>query len=100
MTLYRHRQTQPLKWLVALIVFALTMGVTFTDVYGYDGTSSPTTNDGSQPNSDDTRLGNEGSSAQSSSTSPTVVPEPTTLILLAGGLSALYVARRQRKKNR
>ena len=34
MTVYRKRDSQPLKWLVAAIVFLLGLMVTMTDVYG------------------------------------------------------------------
>jgi hypothetical protein len=100
MRLYKRKTGQPLKWLVAAIVFALAMGVTFTDVYGggTDGSLGTNSNPGGVEPADngngnistgnDEPIGGGGN--------PTAIPEPTTLILLAGGLSALYVARRRK----
>lgn len=98
MTVYKCRQSQPLKWLVALIVFALAMGVTFTDVYGYDGSSSTNaTNDNDYGRNGS---GNDNLAASADQTgSASVIPEPTALILLSGALGALFVARRRRQKN-
>lgn len=96
MTLYKRRPGQPLKWLIGLIVFGLAMGITFADVYGYGGDGTNSVSDGSVGPSggtygDDNNLG-------TSNEDPSAVPEPTTLILLAGGLSALYAARNRNKK--
>ena len=97
MKLYQRRCTQPLKWLLALVVFLLAMTVTFTDVYGIEGTGSPNggTRDGS--------TGKPGGTGDQLNTGddnppPTAVPEPGTFILLAGGLGALYAVRHLRKR--
>ena len=98
MTVYRQKTSQPLKWLVALIVFALAMGVTFTDVYGYDGSSSAGA--GNDNDNNQNGAGNDNLTTSNDRTgSPSAIPEPTTLILLGGGLGVLYVVRRWRKKN-
>ena len=91
MTLYKHKQSQPLKWLVAIIVFMLAMTITFDSVYGGDNYTDGTTH----PNSD---IGNDGS--RDSDSTPMPVPEPTTLLLIAGGLSAMYLARRRGAKKK
>lgn len=101
MTLYKRRPSQPLKWLVALMVFALTMGLTFSDVYGHGDNPSVgvdnSDNPGQRVDDETTDLSTGDAANKDGRASPTAVPEPTTLILLAGGLSALYIARRRRQ---
>jgi hypothetical protein len=83
---YRRPEGQTLKWLLALIVFILVMTMTFDEVFGGDP-------------SDGTDKG-AAVTQSSDKAAPSAVPEPTTLVLLGGGLSALYLARRRRKKNK
>jgi hypothetical protein len=89
MTVYKRKSTQPLKWLLGLVVFILAMTLTFADVYGNEtvvgGAADNNTTVSSQDNG-------------STQCPPKPVPEPTTLILLGGGLSAMYLARRKRNK--
>ncbi len=99
MTVYKRKAAQPLKWLIAVIIFTLAMGITFTDVYG-DGTDGRLGNSNSGGNGPADN-GNANISAGNDDPTggggnPDAIPEPTTLILLAGGLSALYVARRRK----
>jgi hypothetical protein len=86
MTLYKRRPTQPLKWLVAIIVFALALGFTLTDITGNTG------------GTDTDRI--EQPAAGGDDATASAVPEPNTLILLVGGLSALYLVRRRRYKKK
>lgn len=83
---YRRPEGQTLKWLLALIVFILVMTMTFDEVFGGDPSG---------------RIDNGASATQGGDeAAPSAVPEPTTLILLGGGLGALYLARRRRKMNK
>jgi len=99
MTLYKSRPSQPLKWAVALIIFIMAMCITFSDVYGTPGNAGDNgtvTQDGSSADNSGGSNGNLGTGDDDPS--PVAVPEPSTLLLLAGGLSALYVVRRLRKQ--
>ena len=91
MTLYKRKPSQPLKWLVAVIVFGLTMGITFSDVYGLDGTATIGGGDDRYVEppgpTGDLSTGDDGTG--NVDVVPQPVPEPTTLLLLAGGLSAM-----------
>lgn len=105
MTVYQDKRSRPLKWLVALIVFLLAMGITFSDVYGADPvTTGSSTVQGSQPDqgpppSGDLSTNNNGPNTDNPDT-PMPIPEPTTLLLLAGGLGAMYAVRRWWKADR
>jgi len=79
-----------------MIVFALAMGVTFSDVYGLDGTVTIGADNSDQGLAD----GNPSPNGDDTDGSTTAIPEPTTLLLLAGGLSALYVIRRRKNRNK
>lgn len=101
MTVYQKKKTPSLKWLVALIVFLLAMGITFADVYGYTNTTTITKHRGDQP-IDHKNVKNSGGSAcqvDADNPPPAAIPEPTTILLLAGGLGAMYAVRRWRKSD-
>ena len=97
MNLYMRRSSQPLKWVVALLVFIVAMCFTMTDVYGNPPDGRIGGGNADQPT--DGANGPNGSLATDDNPdATTAVPEPATLVLLAGGLGALYAARRLRKE--
>ena len=105
MTIYKNNPARSLKWLVALIVFLLAMGVTWSDVYGYqtskshdhgkwsygsDDKTADSPRSFSDDYSDDVTCGNDEP--------PAAIPEPATLILLGSGLGTMYMVRRRRNR--
>jgi hypothetical protein len=99
MTIQMRERLRSLKWVVAAIVFLLAISITWADVYG-----TPTGEVGN--NSQVNRIDNSNAGNSSASTThstkcgdnpPSSIPEPTTLILLGGGLSAMYVMRKRRQ---
>ncbi|MBU0984997.1 MAG: PEP-CTERM sorting domain-containing protein [candidate division Zixibacteria bacterium] len=101
MTVYTRRKAQPLKWLLALIIFVLAMTITFDGVYGNERTGA-SGNDGTYQGAASDDIRSNGTSHQPTRSDdqnpPTAIPEPTTLLLLAGGIGAMYVARRRRAR--
>ncbi|MDF1545613.1 MAG: PEP-CTERM sorting domain-containing protein [bacterium] len=102
---YKKSHAQPFKWLLAILIFMLVMSVTFSDVHGFQVNSS---NDNSEqaaktnnevsysdvkPNPDNSLPPEDN---PGSSTMP--VPEPGTLVMVIGGLTAIYTARRLRQR--
>lgn len=114
MMIYRRNPSQPLKWLVALIIFGLALGVTFDSVDGFNlpGNNSQSSDQNqvdqsqkppkSPPQADQTAQVPPGDGngitnpPERDPSAPTNVPEPTTLLLLAGGLGAIYLLRRRK----
>ena len=95
MTVYMKRNHASAKWLVALIVFLLALGITFTDVYGY--TPGNGGGSGNNHNNCDQQNLKPNNPNSPDNPPPTAIPEPTTLLLLGGGLGAMYAVRRWRK---
>jgi hypothetical protein len=106
MTLYRKRSNQPLRWLLAVLVFALAMGFTLDEVEGFNipkqDNDSLSQDVNAAPPQGNT---NTRSSIQEAPVDPpyqeepqnvSSIPEPGTLLLLAGGLSAMYLMRRKK----
>jgi hypothetical protein len=94
-------ESQPFKWLVALIVFMLVMGFTTANVSGLNvppakyhdsgqGTNDNSDSDGTYESPQDP--------GDSGDDNPESVPEPGTIILLATGLGAAYAATRKKLK--
>lgn len=102
MKVYRSREANPLKWVLAAILFIAVMTFTLSEVSGYPVNSKP----GSGSNSSDNdavvtsdNSGDGGSNSQIPEHRTSVVPEPGTLLLMATGLGALYIFRKTRKVN-
>lgn len=116
MRIYTKEQKQPLRWLVAVVVFLLAMGVTFSDLHGFNvpsGKSGSGTNSGAgsptKPYVYD-NTGNDDGSYDNQDTDPNyqnppddddnpeTVPEPGTLLLMSMGLSAAYLISRRKSQ--
>ncbi|NOY89318.1 MAG: PEP-CTERM sorting domain-containing protein [FCB group bacterium] len=122
MTIYKRKETGFIKWILALIIFILGMTITFSDVNGI--TISPTNSQVLQsfqePSSNydfnqtelppittpapllivsSTYKGfvdvSPTSDPPPTNCIPNAVPEPSTLLLLSGGLGVLYLFRRK-----
>ena len=105
MTIYTKKRSQPFKWLFALLVFLAVMCFTLSDVYGIQiNSTKPGAGDKSGTAEDQSLAGGQEidktqenpGEIPAGSTLP--VPEPMTLILVAGGLTAMYTARKLRHK--
>lgn len=105
----RTKSRTAAKWLIFWIVFILGMTVTFADVEGNQSggsKQSAVTNDShdvnpSQPAASDDELVTRSDDDPSGTASrqpakPSMVPEPSTLILVGLGLGAALVLRRRR----
>jgi hypothetical protein len=94
MVVYKRTSSQWLKWTLFIIVFALGMTVTFSDVEGIDvsqGKQATVQTDQQNPveTADPTPAPIEDPEA------PTSIPEPATIILVGLGLGTAYVLRRK-----
>ena len=98
MTYYQEKQSQPFKWLLAIVVFILAMTITFSDVYGIwvPDNQEQTTSEKVKHTQDYSNQTVEPD--QDTETVPPQIPEPATLILLGSGLAAMHVLRRRRRK--
>ena len=111
MRIYQRKESHPMKWVIALIIFVLIMTVTWDEVEGITiptntSTSTTQTADPSDDNNSDPapaplsqRVLNDGGTDPSTGDEsvPSTIPEPGTLILLAGGITAFHLMRRRSK---
>jgi hypothetical protein len=98
----RRRIARSFKWVIAAIVFILAMTITWSDV---EGQQVPRDRDqvaidhNQVEHERSPRVTAEGTDiATGDETPPSSIPEPGTLILLGGGLAAMYLVRRRRNR--
>ena len=93
--------SQPFKWLVALLVFMLVMGFTTANVFGFNvppAKFNGSGQDASQTDNYDGTYESPQDPGDSGDDNPESIPEPGTIILLATGLGAAYGAMRKKMK--
>ncbi len=121
MKVYEQKQNPPFKWILAGVLFIVVLGVTWDEVNGVvlpsypsgstynhssgcnygSGDSSPDCGSNPRydpptiPPYDGDRGGDNGGDCGNGNQNP--VPEPSTLILLASGLSAGFASRLRKK---
>jgi len=96
-----HSESQPFKWLVALLVFMLVMGFTTANVFGFNVPPAKYGGSDQSASSTDDYDGTYESPqdpGDSDDDNPESIPEPGTIILLATGLGAAYGAMRKKIK--
>ncbi len=111
MRIYRRKESHPMKWVIASIIFILVMTVTWDEVEGITIPTNNSTSTTQRVNStndvnsntpaltlDQIVMNNRNSGADNKTASvPTSIPEPGTLVLLAGGITAFQLMRRRSK---
>lgn len=101
MNVYRRRESNPMKWVIAAILFIAVMTFTLSEVNGYPvnqrqgGQNNSANDDNSISRS--TNSGSDDTTQGSPEKGTSVVPEPGTLLLMATGLGAIYIFRKARR---
>ncbi len=105
MKVYKRKETSPFKWVFAAIVFVMALTFTLAEVNGFNFPNRP--GDGDKDGKNHQNHGNLQFDAEgcnhhqscppdSTTNNPGAVPEPTTLLLMAGGLGVALL-RKNRK---
>lgn len=113
MILYKKKTVSVFKFILAFIIFILAMTITFDDVYGVNIPASNMNryteahqhnnqSFGENQDVDAITINNDNQTGISTGTdngtnpNPTSTPEPTTILLLAGGLGIVGIATRKK----
>lgn len=88
MRVYQQKSEQPLKWVIAAILFVMILCWSMGDVYGTETSEGKTA---------DRNCTTEHSTYPPAQHTPSAVPEPATLLLMAVGLGGAAVYRRFKK---
>lgn len=89
MRIYQQKSEQPIKWVVAAILFLVILCWSLSDVYGTEFDRNNQGNHNCQPEN--------LTQQQQPQRLPSAVPEPTSMILFAAGLGGAAVYRRFKK---
>ncbi len=101
MNVYRRKESSPMKWVIAAILFIAMMTFTLSEVNGYPVSQKPGDQNNSSNDANSISASNSSGSDVTTQSSPekgtSVVPEPGTLLLMATGLGAIYIFRKARR---
>ena len=101
MNVYRRKESNPMKWVIAAILFIAVMTFTLSEVNGYPVNQKPGDQNNSSDNDNSISTSSSSGSDDTTQRAPekgtSVVPEPGTLLLMATGLGAIYIFRKARR---
>lgn len=98
MRVYSRKESNPIKWVIAAILFIAVMTFTMAEVNGFPVSPKPSDNVDASTDQHSVTHNNDSGSNQRVPERPTsVVPEPGTILLMATGLGAVYFFRKTRK---